>query len=469
MTKLKHFKHAIAIALSIWIGFSAQAQVKHVILISIDGLHPDMYLDKSWPTPNLQYLMKQGTYADRCLSVFPAYTHPSHAAMLTGALPARSGVAFNQPKNSNGEWNWYYSSIKAPTIWEALKKQGITTAAIMWPNTVDGPITYNLSEIWDEDHPNDRATVVRKHALPKGIYEEIERNATGKLDSTSMNDSYFSLDENAGRMAAYVFKTHKPNFLALHFACVDGKEHDDGRDADSVRLAIESNDRAIGDVLQAVDQSGLKDSTAVIIIGDHGFSTIHDVMRPNMLIRDLPVRFLPAGGSAFLYNIVSKVKMDRAVLIKAVRDSLDKLPKEQRKQFRIIYREELDKMGADSSALLAITAVPGLVFSGSTHAGQTINRGPGTLIQQSKYEGLFTPTTGGHHGYDPALPDMWTGFIAAGAGINKGGHVKEMAVVNLSPLIAKLMGVDFQTPDGHLVNGILTNDVEQQKTKQSKQ
>lgn len=453
--KLKHISCAMAIAVSCLIGFTAKAQVKHIILISIDGLHPDMYLDKSWPTPNLQYLMKQGTYADHCLSVFPAYTHPSHAAMLTGALPARSGIAFNQPKNSNGEWNWYYDSIKSPTLWEALKKQGMTTAAIMWPNTVDGPIKYNLSEIWDVDSPDDRVTMVREHAMPKGIYEEIEKNATGKLDSTSMNDNYFSLDENAGRMAAYVFKTYKPNFLALHFACVDGKEHDDGRDADSVRLAIESNDRAIGDVLQAVDQSGLKESTTIVIIGDHGFSTIHQIMRPNMLIKDLPVRFIAAGGSAFLYNIVSKVKMDQAVLIKAVRDSLDKLPKEERKLFRIIDRDELNRMGADSSAILAIAATPGLVFSGSTHAAQAKNNGPGTLIQQNGFEGLFTPATGGHHGYDPKLPDMWTGFIAAGAGIKKGGHIKEMSVVNLSPLIAKLLDIDFQTPDGHLVDGLL--------------
>jgi len=35
-------------------------------------------------------------------------------------------------------------------------------------------------------------------------------------------------------------------------------------------------------------------------------------------------------------------------------------------------------------------------------------------------EGLFVPTQGGHHGYDPAIPEMWTGFIAAGAGISKG-------------------------------------------------
>ena len=429
-------------------------QVKHVILISIDGFHPDMYLDKRWPTPNLQYLMKKGTYADHCLSVFPAYTHPAHAAMETGALPARSGIAYNQPINSHGEWNWYYNTIKAPTIWQALKDNRMTTAAIMWPNVVDGPITYNLGEIWDEDHPDDRGTLVRRHAIPKGLYEEIERNATGKLDSTSMNDNYFSLDENTGRMAAYVFKTYKPNFLAMHFACVDGKEHDDGRDADSVRLAIESNDRAIGDLMQAIDQSGLKDSTVVIVVGDHGFSTIHQVMRPNMLIKNVKARFISAGGSCFLYRLRGAAKSDESLIIKTVTDSLNKLPKGKRKLFRIIDRNELDSMGADSAAILALAAVPGTVFSSSSGAAQTINHGPGTLIQQNKLDGVFIPAHGGHHGYDPNLADMWTGFIAIGPNIKKGGHIDEMRVVDIAPLVAKLLGIDFKCPDGLLINGI---------------
>jgi len=439
-------------------------QVKHVILISIDGFHPDMYLDRSWPAPNLRELMKEGTYADHMLSVFPAYTHPSHVAMISGALPARSKVTYNQPKNSTGEWNWYYKYIKVPTIFDALNKAGMTSAAVMWPNTVDGPITYNLSEIWDKDHPDDRATVVRQHAIPKGIYEEIEQNATGKLDSTSMDDDYYSLDENTGRMAAYIFRKYKPNFMALHFACVDGTEHDKGRDADSVRIALASNDRAIGDIIQAVAQSKEKDSTVIIVVGDHGFATINQIMRPNMLFRSLPVRFTAAGGSCFLYpihhvdqngHIIPEKQYPAADLVKMVTDSLNSLPKDKRKLFRIIYRKELDQMGADSSALMALAAQPGMVFSGSTAARQTENHGPGTLIQNNKLDGLFIPTTGGHHGNDPRDPLMYTGFIAAGPTVNKGSHIRELCVTDIAPLVAKLLGIPFTCPDGKLVSGII--------------
>lgn len=429
------------------------AQVKHVILISIDGFHPDMYLDPSWPSPNLRQLMKQGTYADHMLSVFPSYTYPSHTAMLTGAYPARSGIYYNQPIGSTGDWNWFTKAIKVPTLWQVLKKDGLTTAAVEWPVSVDPNITWNIPEIWSDEYP-DRITESRKYAT-SGLIDEIEKNATGKLDSNNMTEDGFGMDDNSARMAAYIFKTKRPALLAVHFAEVDGFEHGYGRDADSVRLALGAADRCVGVMLEAIQQSDMGDSTAVIIVGDHGFCTINTVMRPNILIKDVPARFIAAGGSCFLYRNNGTQKGEETNIIKAVTDSLDKLPKEKRKLFRIIYRKELDKMGADSAALMALTAEPGMVFSGSTKAAPAVDHGPGTSIQQSKYEGVFFPTTGGHHGYDPNIPDMWTGFIAEGTGINKGGHIKEIRVVDIAPLIARLLGIEFQMPDGKPVPGIM--------------
>lgn len=445
------------------LAFTVQAQVKHVILISIDGFHPDMYTDKSWPSPNLQKLMKEGTYADHLLSVFPAYTYPSHTAMVTGAYPARSGIYFNQPKGSKGDWNWFTNAVKVPTLWQVLKQAGKTTAAVEWPVSVTRDITYNLPEIWSNEHPDDRVTEARKYATP-GLFEEVELNATGKLNGDNFNDNFYSLDENAGRAAAYIFQTKKPAFMAVHFATVDGFEHEQGRDGDSVRMALACNDRAIGDIMQAIEQSKETDSTAVIIVGDHGFATINQVMRPNMLFKSLPVRFTAAGGSCFLYpihhvdqygHLIQEKQYPAAEVVKMVADSLDKLPKDKRKLFRIIDRKELDQMGADSAALMALSAQPGMVFSGASASKQTENHGPGTLIQDNKLDGVFIPTTGGHHGYDPNIPQMFTGFIAYGANINKGGHIISLQEVDIAPLIAKLLNIEFNTPDGKLVPGII--------------
>jgi len=54
------------------------------------------------------------------------------------------------------------------------------------------------------------------------------------------------------------------------------------------------------------------------------------------------------------------------------------------------------------------------------------------------------------------LKEMYTGFIAEGTGIIKGGHIQSLREVDIAVLIAHLLDIDFPTPDGRLVPGILT-------------
>jgi predicted AlkP superfamily pyrophosphatase or phosphodiesterase len=80
-------------------------QSKHIIIISIDGLRPAFYRDAVCPTPTLQGLMKEGVYANQMRSVSPSYTYLSHVAILSSALPARSGIYYNanqEPKVGTG-------------------------------------------------------------------------------------------------------------------------------------------------------------------------------------------------------------------------------------------------------------------------------------------------------------------------------------------------------------------------------
>jgi hypothetical protein len=428
---------------------------KHVILISIDGLRPEMYLDSTWPAPNLRRLMKTGTYANYLKSVFPAYTYPSHTAMVTGALPARSGIAYNQPRGVASEFYFQTSYIRVPTLWQMIHEAGLTSAAVMWPGSVGAMANYNVPEIFTLSNIDDRIGESRKHATPAGLVEEIEHNATGKLDSVNMNGNCFSFDANTGRMAAYIFRTYRPSFMALHIALVDDEEHDFGRDGDSVRLAVEADDRVIGDLLETIAVSGLKDSTSVIIVGDHGFCDIHEAVRPNMLIRDLPARFVAAGESAFLYPTGQPTAAEVNKINAIVLRKMDSLPENKRKMFRILDREQLDRMGADSAAILALAANPGLVFSASMGPKPVANQGPGTAIQQNPQVGIFVPVNGGHHGYDPNIPDMHTGFITAGAGIRKSGKVEGLCVTDVAPLVAALLGLSASFPDGKLVPGLL--------------
>ena len=82
-----------------------QPPARHVILISIDGLRPEFYLDSGYPAPILRKLGASGARAQTVEPVFPSNTNPSHATILTGLRPNRHGIIFNvrfEPDGTRG-------------------------------------------------------------------------------------------------------------------------------------------------------------------------------------------------------------------------------------------------------------------------------------------------------------------------------------------------------------------------------
>ncbi len=58
----------------------------------------------------------------------------------------------------------------------------------------------------------------------------------------------------------------------------------------------------------------------------------------------------------------------------------------------------------------------------------------------------MAPTQGGQHGYFPSdFPEIYTGFVAWGAGIREGATVHEMGLVDIAPLVAGLIDIPFET------------------------
>ncbi len=182
------------------LSLSTQAQpAKYVVLITIDGFRPEFYLDPSWNAPNMRNLMKNGVYAEKARGIFPTVTYPSHTTIITGAFPARHGIFYNapvEPQGSSGQWNWYVKDIKAPTLWNAVRTANLKSAAVLWPVTVGADIDYNIPEIWSTEKDNDRVAPMKANTTPAGLWEEVEKNATGKLQYNDLNGEYLRFDEN---------------------------------------------------------------------------------------------------------------------------------------------------------------------------------------------------------------------------------------------------------------------------------
>jgi hypothetical protein len=140
--------------------------------------------------------------------------------------------------------------------------------------------------------------------------------------------------------------------------------------------------------------------------------------------------FHALGGSAFL-----RARDEAAA--REVRDVLESLPAAVRETFRIVDRDELELLGADPDAPFALAASAGFVLD---------DRAAGPAFQ---------PNPGMSHGHHPDDPDMHTGFVAKGAGIRAGASVPLLPLTGIAPLVADLLGLEFEAPDGMLYPGLL--------------
>ncbi len=385
----------------------AEPRADHVVLVSVDGFRPDFYLPgSSWPAPNIQQMARDGAHAEGVRGVFPTVTYPSHTTIVTGALPARHGVYYNrpfEPEGQTGEWYWFESSIQVDTLWDAVRAAGKQTAAISWPVTVGAPIDRFVPETYSLDPNSDRLAPMREGTSP-GLWQELEREATGRLNLRNYSAAYITRDDTTGVMAAYVLETHRPALLALHLITTDSAQHAHGRESDRIRRAVGAADRAIGTE------------------ADRG---------------EWRATFHPSGGSTFLHL---RDAADEEAL-KAVRAILADLPQPIGRLFRIVERDELDEIGASPSVPFALAGALGVSF-GSDASGEAIR-----------------PTDGGAHGHFPTdFPEILTGFVGWGAGFEAGRTVHRMGLTDIADLVAMLLGVDFESPDGAPPLGVLVSN-----------
>ena len=423
--------------------------VKHVILISIDGFRPDFYGDASWGAVNIRQLTEKGISADGVNPVFPTLTFPNHTTIITGARPAHHGIMFNAPflpqqEEESDEWYWYAKDIKTKTLWAAAKEKGLVTASVNWPVSAGARIDYNIPIIKGKGQT--QLAVTSANSTPAGILDTVQLYATGKFDHIDFNTNadYLVMDENVARISGYLLRRYKPGLLTLRLSCVDHFEHIEGRSGPLVSGAVSGADRAVRTILESVERAGLKDSTVVIVTGDHGFVDYQRTLTPNAWLldagligkdggNDWKAKFNTAGGSAFLYLKDPGDEKTKKIIMEV----LAARPELSQKLFKIYDRGVLDSMKADPAAFLAIGTVPGYRFNGSLKPIYTVTATKGT------------------HGYFPDFKQIQTGFVAFGPGLKPGFRIPLMGLEDIASIVSQLLELDFKSEDGHMPAGIL--------------
>lgn len=144
-------KHKLLAFIVLLSAGARSAQPQHVILITIDGGAAFQLEDSNIPLPHLRQMIQGGVWAESSETVFPSETHPSHTTILTGVLPKKhddlSNEIFDREHDTRLAPNslLHSEAIHARTLFDAAKSKGLTTASVLWPETVEDPsIDFNL-------------------------------------------------------------------------------------------------------------------------------------------------------------------------------------------------------------------------------------------------------------------------------------------------------------------------------------
>jgi len=417
----------------------------HLVVISIDGLMPDYYRNPDrygLKIPTLRRLRNEGAFADGVIGVYPSVTYPSHTTIVTGARPRDHGIYFNRIFEEptvppTGRWYWWASAIRSDSLWAAARRAGRRTAAISWPVTVEAEIEYNIPEIFDP-----RATqsgppawaLVAQHAQPAGLVEEVLR-AVGKPEALEDDDLRVEA-------AAHLLTRYRPHLLLVHLIQLDSVQHRAGPHSKEAYAELEKQDARVGRILDAIRRAGLQERTTVAIVSDHGFMPVEREFHPGVVLAQAGlVTFDPNGRiaewrAAVWANGGSAALILRDPADEATRDTVRRIFEEWVRRpgsplQRVIEAAELERLGAAPTAAFFLEAADFCALGGDY-------RGEPLRPARPNYRGT--------HGYLPDRPQMFASLILWGRGVRRGARAPVVAMTDIAPTLAALLGVEVKTP-----------------------
>ena len=418
--------------------------IRHVIVISIDGLMPEAYLapDKhGLKIPTLREIAAKGAVSDGALSVFPTLTYPAHTSIATGTQPGTHGIVGNETfdpegKNDRG-WRWYAEDIRVPTLWDAARQRGLRTALVAWPVTVGARAAAVLPEYWRAGNAED-VKLLRGLATP-GLIDAVAARFPAFLDGFTppgLKDSALT------DVAVHLIETEKPHLLMLHIFEVDHFQHGKGIFSEEAKAAIENADAQVARVIAAAQKAGIWQHTALVVTSDHGFTTFEKRFRPGVYfaqrglatldergrVTDWKAALLTTHGLAYVYLKVPNDEQTR----RRVLDLLEPMRGKAGSGISHIYtRDEIRALGGDPQAALAFAAEPGYDIAGGYF---------GDLF--------FPPGSVAGHGYDPRTPAMRASLLLYGPHVAP-GKLEAARLIDIAPTVAAWLGLKLPNAEGH--------------------
>lgn len=454
MSLLRCVSAVLLLLVSQAIASAAPLKDRHVVVICVDGLPAYLFDDPVASMPTIRALAAQGVRAKGMTVSNPSVTWPNHTSLTTGVRPEKHGVLFNGmlerpglglPVKVNG-FKDKSELVRVRTIYDALHTAGLTAAAINWP------CTRNSDSLVD-NFPDVPETF--KHTTPQLI---AEMKQAGLLTDRDISDfgklSGPARDRIWTDAVCHSIRTRKPNLVLFHPLNVDGTHHKYGPQSPAGYTAVAFADTLVRDVVQAIDDAGIREATTIFVVSDHGFTLIPKTLQPNVVLRQAGLltvegnqittaraQVIPEGGIGMLYlTVPDKLDEQRQQIIKLFQGRegiVEVLTPDQFSKYGLPQPRDYPQM-----ADLILVAKDGYGMSATATGEDFVITSEGTP---------------GTHGFLSTNPKMNATFIATGKGIRHGETIEGVENIDLSPTIAQLLGIDFPNVDGKVVDQALQN------------
>lgn len=258
----------------------AQPVANRVLLIGTDGLRPDLFDPALMPT--YANLMSRGTRLTAHHAIFPSLTRAILSTIVTGCSPGRHGIVSStirideiSPDHimhtdriehiSRLDQMTGGNVIMKPTLGDILERHGMRMG-------VAGAQTSGGGAIWarnqqfpkiitstDYGRPENRALWERLGGTPPSM-DSPNRNPHNMYAARGVTDIF--LDDDSLRL------------ITLWLAEPDYSLHKHGLGSPEVEEALRSCDQCLAYILEGIEKRGLQDDFNIMLISDHGHSTV---------------------------------------------------------------------------------------------------------------------------------------------------------------------------------------------------
>ena len=307
----------------------AEGKAEHVILCVWDGMRPDFV--SAHYTPNLYDLAQRGTFFANHHPVYVSSTEVNGTALATGVYPNRSGIVANSeyrpdvgflgPNATEGmemirreDMQTGGKYIRVPTVCEIVQAAGFPTVVAA---TKPVAVLFDRSQRKNTGAAKDSTVLYNGRIMPSSLQERVEAvNDHKKFPTNTIPNT--GRDEWTVKALREVSWRHGlPKLSVVWLSEPDASQHNASPGSDNAIAALESSDRRLGSILKFLEDKKIREKTDVMVVSDHGFSTIArgydlaDILkkqgfRAAKKFEDAEpgdVMVVGLGGSAFLYVI----------------------------------------------------------------------------------------------------------------------------------------------------------------------